>query len=396
MATKKKQNSAMVGAVVLSFLKIQNSITNSRINFCLSYQDTSLSMFNMLAIACQRDDTTKCDGYIEMVVPQYSLDTFQQHFRLSRGAFELILQYMSKLHEHMKNNKAGRPQLTLEKKILITVWYLGNQESIRSIADRFGVTTFSVFKSTREICFSIVRNLMGKFIQWPTCNEETLRAVQNGFNSGLQLPGCIGCIDSTHIPIKAPQQDENAYVNRKGFHSVILQGVCDHQRKFIDVFCGCVGSTHDATVLRSSPLYEAVCDRKEDMFPGQTYIIGDQAYPLQPWLLKKFQDNGRLRDEQLRFNQRLSSKRQLIEQAFGILKGRFRRLKMMDIDIIPDIPVLVGASCTLHNICSQQECDIEAYLELEDVDISGQRGLYPDSTPTGVDPRCLVMTIVNA
>lgn len=32
---------------------------------------------------------------------------------------------------------AGRPPIPLEKNLLITPWYLGNQESIRGIADRF-------------------------------------------------------------------------------------------------------------------------------------------------------------------------------------------------------------------------------------------------------------------
>ena len=51
---------------------------------------------------------------------------------------------------------AGRPPIPLEKKLLITPWYLGNQESIRGIADRFDVTYSSVYKVTREICSSIV------------------------------------------------------------------------------------------------------------------------------------------------------------------------------------------------------------------------------------------------
>lgn len=61
-----------------------------------------------------------------------------------------------------------------------------------------------------------------------------------------------------------------------------------------------------------------------------SYLIGDQAYPLDSWLLKKYKDNGKLTDQQTSFNKRLSAKRQLIEHTFGILKGRFRKLKFMD------------------------------------------------------------------
>lgn len=55
---------------------------------------------------------------------------------------------------------------------------------------------------------------------------------KNGF------PGIIGCIDGTHIKISAPKVDKDSYVNRKGFYSIILQGVCDHRLKFTDVSCG--------------------------------------------------------------------------------------------------------------------------------------------------------------
>lgn len=32
----------------------------------------------------------------------------------------------------------------------------------------------------------------------------------------------IGCFDGSHIRINRPQEDEEAYVNRKGYHSVLL------------------------------------------------------------------------------------------------------------------------------------------------------------------------------
>jgi len=54
----------------------------------------------------------------------------------------------------------------------------------------------------------------------------------------------IGCIDGTHIRINAPKQNKNSYVNRKGYHSLLLQGICDHEMLFTDVYCGEVGSMH--------------------------------------------------------------------------------------------------------------------------------------------------------
>ena len=50
--------------------------------------------------------------------------------------------------------------------------------------------------------------------------------------------------------------------------------------KFTDVYCGWPGAVHDARVLRNSPLSHDAEGRTDDLFPGQTYIIGDAAYPL--------------------------------------------------------------------------------------------------------------------
>jgi hypothetical protein len=37
------------------------------------------------------------------------------------------------------------------------------------------------------------------------------------------MPTTIGCIDGTHIRIQPPKDEEHAYVNRKGEHSINVQ-----------------------------------------------------------------------------------------------------------------------------------------------------------------------------
>ncbi|CAC5387659.1 unnamed protein product [Mytilus coruscus] len=70
-----------------------------------------------------------------------------------------------------------------------------------------------------------------QFIKWPARQEERDRNKQGFFRGGL-FPGVIGCIDGTHVKIQAPSEDEPAYVNRKGWHSINVQGVCDHEGRF--------------------------------------------------------------------------------------------------------------------------------------------------------------------
>ena len=252
--------------------------------------------------------------------------------------------------------------MSVEKQLLITMWVLGNPETIRSVSDRFNVTKSSVFRIVRRICHAIVKSLGAQFISLPS--GERLKKVAEQFRRKKGLPNCIGSIDGTHIPIKAPYDNAEEYVNRKKFHSIQLQGVCDADRFFTDVYCAYPGSVHDARVLRNSPLYQDAENSKSVLFPESTYIIGDAAYPLKTWLVTGFKNDGKLTREQRQFNYVLSSTRIKIEHTFGLLKDRFRKLKvMMDIDKVEDIPLLVTSACVLHNFCLLNEDNVDMFLE---------------------------------
>lgn len=99
-------------------------------------------------------------------------------------------------------------------------------------------------------------------------------------------------------------------MNRKIFSSIILHAVCDSQLNFIDVYCEFPGSAHDSRVSKRSPLYDDIQADPDQIVPGNTHILGDAAY--NSWLLVPFKDYGKLSNQKKR--------------AFGVLKGRFRRL----------------------------------------------------------------------
>ena len=102
------------------------------------------------------------------------------------------------------------------------------------------------------------------------------------------------------------------------------------------------------------------------LFPHDTHIIGDPAYPLESWLMVAFRDNGHLTPIQKRFNVKLSMTRSVIERAFALLKGRFRRLKYLDMNRIDLVPRCIVACCVLHNICLGTEGvdqAIDAFIE---------------------------------
>ncbi|RIA92682.1 hypothetical protein C1645_691420, partial [Glomus cerebriforme] len=49
------------------------------------------------------------------------------------------------------------------------------------------------------------------------------------FKNNKGLPNVIGAIDRMHIPIHSPSKNGSWFINRKGFHSINLLGIVDHQ-----------------------------------------------------------------------------------------------------------------------------------------------------------------------
>ena len=70
----------------------------------------------------------------------------------------------------------------------------------------------------------------------------------------------------------------------------------------------------------------------------------------------------------------------VIERAFSLLKGRFRRLKYLDMIKIDEIPTIIIVSCVLHNICLDKEDQYQDFIEDLEVEVNGfQNILNPDS-----------------
>ncbi|CAG2231006.1 unnamed protein product [Mytilus edulis] len=197
-------------------------------------------------------------------------------------------------------------------------------------------------------CTTAVVQIADQYICWP--DEAKHAEIKNKFKAIKGLPGVIGAVDGTHISIRKPTDHPQSYLNRKKDYSIILQGVCDADMTFIDVFVGWPGSVHDARVYRNSPLEEKVSH-----LPIESHLLGDGAYPLTNGLITPYRDTGRLANEELKFNKVQSATRNKIECTFGMLKGKWRRLKYLDMLDIPCMVELIFSCTVIHNFVIQRE-----------------------------------------
>ncbi|XP_067633226.1 putative nuclease HARBI1 [Eurosta solidaginis] len=289
---------------------------------------------------------------------------FKAHMRLKRETVVHLTTRYSTSSFVADQSGVGRSRITPKKSIYMHIWYISNRVTFRQLGNLFGVATSSAWSVIQRVSRYLV-SIGDEYIKWPEGIE--LQKTTEKFYQKQRIPGVIGAIDCTHIGIKGPKDQKEIYFNHKKTYSIVLQAVVDADKKFIDVTCGEPGSLHDYRVLRRSKLFNDADRLHEQMFAGSYFIIGDSAYPTTNWLVCPYKDYGNLTQSQRKFNEIHSSTRMVVENMFGLFKGRFRRLmKFTEQTDLQTITNIVVSACVLHNIsithddlCDAEENEIE-------------------------------------
>ena len=100
-------------------------------------------------------------------------------------------------------------------------------------------------------------------------------------------------------------------------------------------------------------------------FFDKNFLLGDSAYPCLDWLTYPFKDNDNLTQNEKIFNYLHS----VIENVFGLLKARFRRLKFFYNNDLTFVVKFIIVAAVLHNICidNQGEFDIDENEDNENI-----------------------------
>ena len=239
-----------------------------------------------------------------------------------------------------------RKALSVEKRIAVALWRLATGDTYRSTSLQFGVGRTTALKAKKEFC-KILAKKAGEFIKFPITEAEATVKICS-FTNKSPFPQVVGAIDG-----------RVEYFNRKQDYSIVLQGVANASFRFLDVSTGYPGSIHDARILRMSRLHWKVS--QGDWLKGPVkqigpvevgpLLVGDSAYPLSLWLMKPFKQTATLTEEQVHYNKALSQARVVVEQAYGILKGRWRNLLKSMEEHSSTASITIMACCVLHNIC---------------------------------------------
>ena len=198
------------------------------------------------------------------------------------------------------------------------------------------------------------------FISWPS-PQECITTKQKFYRRTRGFPCIAGLIDGSQVPIWGPHPPANeaAYVNRKGFHAINCQVVCDADMKMFSFDARWPGANHDAYILRFSEVYEKF---EAGLLPN-SWLLGDSGYGLSDWLLTPYANpNG---DPQERYNAAHKKARCLVERCIGIWKMRWRCLTK-PIMFRPDRASRIMSACAaLHNHAIKHRIDLNEAIDVE-------------------------------
>ncbi|XP_067915746.1 putative nuclease HARBI1 [Heterodontus francisci] len=184
-----------------------------------------------------------------------------------------------------------------------------------STGDICGISQSATHRCIKEVTNALFQ-CANDFIYLPV-DEDSQAERSAAFSATTHFPRVQGVIDSIHAAIRAPWDQPAVFVNRKDFHSLNVQLVCDHRRRIMNVSAHFPGSCHDSYILRNSqlpPVFEEAAD-------VDRWILGDKGYPLCTWLMTPVHHPQSTAEK--RYNVAHTSTRAIIDHSIGMLKMRF-------------------------------------------------------------------------
>ncbi|XP_008178178.1 putative nuclease HARBI1 [Acyrthosiphon pisum] len=279
---------------------------------------------------------------------------FIKNYRLTKNLANSLIQELSPFLKSPKRSS----DLDVSTKVLVALNFFATGSYQTPVGNsRFtSVSQSSVSRCIEEVTSALnTDDVFGKWVKFPSSLRE-LRKVRNEFYETTGIQGCIGCIDCTHVAIVPPIKDplnahsEYIYVNRKGYHSINVQLICDSKLRILNVNALFPGSTNDSYIWNNCdilPILEQIYRNGQQGY----FLLGDSGYALRPWLLTPINDP--VTDVEQYYNKIQMTTRSAVERCNGVLKMRFRcLLKHRFLHYHPEKCTKIINACTvLHNMC---------------------------------------------
>ncbi|TWW64293.1 putative nuclease HARBI1 [Takifugu flavidus] len=195
--------------------------------------------------------------------------------------------------------------------------------------------------------------------------------------SQASMSRCVSDVTRALVTIKAPTIEDLSYVNKKGFHSVGCQLVCNAQGLLLSAETNWPGGLKDTDILQSSNL------SKQMQYTEEGWLLGDHRYPLRKWMMTPVDSPES--SAELQYNLAHAATCEIVDRTFRAIQSRFKCLDGSKgyLQYSPErSSAILLACCVLHNAFLQSGFDawaVERVAPVEQPDSTEERTEVNDS-----------------
>ncbi|XP_059911618.1 putative nuclease HARBI1 [Gadus macrocephalus] len=284
---------------------------------------------------------------------RFDLDSVSDQYLLTTFGFprEFILYLVELLRGVLCRRTQRSRAISPEVQILAALGFYTSGSFQTSMGDAIGISQASMSRCVTNV----TRALVKKAPQFISFNRDagTRELSVQEFQRVAEIPGVHGVLDCVQVAIKAPNSEDSSYVNRRGFHSVGCQLVCDARGLLLSAETCWPGGLQDAEVLERSAVGQAMETATED-----GWLLGGTQHPLKRWLLTPVSLPSS--PGELQYNLAHAATCEIVDRTFRAIQTRFRCLDGSKgyLQYSPEkSSSILLACCVLHNASLQSGLD---------------------------------------
>ena len=281
----------------------------------------------------------KMIDWFELIVPQLPPSNYKYFFRISRDQYQVLKDKILNIN-HIYLSKGLVP---ISKRIHLVLYFLGHNAEVMEMSDRFNLGVGTVQKYTTQMV-EVLSAMFTHEIKWP--NQNCKSQIIAGFRRMGGINNCVGAIDGTHINIQGVGEYRAAYTTRKLSYAINLTVISDCSKRICYAIVGAPGSYNDSRVFSYTPFAED----ENTYLVNDEVLFGDSGYTLTDTMIMPYSNPN---EQQMSFNYLHSKMRVIVENCFGLLKGKWKILgtTIRFKKLIKKVVDITRACMVLHNIC---------------------------------------------
>jgi hypothetical protein len=245
---------------------------------------------------------------------------FRDTFRCSWASFNEIVSLIEREWDSFHGPIHHNAKFFVRYHVAVCIHYLTRSGAVVDSAKVFGMGKASAIRFIDQVLDIVIDRLGPRFIYLPQSDEEW-QQLSEGFEQVCSFPDACLAVDGTLIQIERPFDYEGWYC-RKGWPAINVQGVVDFKRRFRS-YAMRPGAENDKGVFNRSEFGKTI----HQLLPQNKTILADAGYQLFRHCMTPYDIHDGMTQEEKHYNHLHSCTRIIVENAFGILKNRFRRFK---------------------------------------------------------------------